>query len=332
MDSRDAATREFLKDTRWASARTQALAGDASARRFFRLRRESGETAILMASPHDIAPFINVAEHLAGLGLSAPNIMASSRSPGLVLMEDFGDDLFARIAERVDERRLYKAAVDVLIKLDGARIPKFAPVFPPEDMCRQSAPAYEWYAPRASGLDQTAGFNEFRAGLHKALFRNMLDGTALLLRDYHAENLIWLARRSGVRRVGILDFQDAMAGPRGYDLASLLSDARRDIRPEIARDMVSRFAAGTGIDRRRLDAALAVIGLQRNIRILGIFARLAAKDGKMRYIDFIPRVWMHVQSCLKHPSLAHLAAIVERDFPSPDAAALRRLKASCSTK
>ena len=172
-------------------------------------------------------------------------------------------------------------------------------------------------------------FKEFRAALERVLSRNLLDGAALLLRDYHAENLIWLPARSGIQRVGILDFQDAMAGPRGYDLVSLLRDARRDVGLDIAQDMVARFAAGTGVGKDQLGAALAAIGLQRNLRILGIFTRLAVRDGKTRYVDFIPRVWAHAMSCLEHPSLAHLTAIIKHDFPPPGKAELKLLRAAC---
>ena len=147
----------------------------------------------------------------------------------------------------------------------------------------------------------------------------------LALRDYHAENLIWRPELVGLARVGLLDFQDAFVAPLGYDLASLLRDARRDVPDDICAAMVAHFMAETGAGAD-FPAQLACLGAQRNLRILGVFARLAVEMGKTRYIPMIPRVWAQLQKDLAHPALSDLRAAVSDILPAPDAALLARLQ------
>jgi Predicted phosphotransferase related to Ser/Thr protein kinases len=147
----------------------------------------------------------------------------------------------------------------------------------------------------------------------------------LALRDYHAENLIWRPDLDGLARVGLLDFQDAFVAPLGYDLASLLRDARRDVPDDICAAMVAHFMAATGAGAE-FPAQLACLGAQRNLRILGVFARLATEMGKTRYIPMIPRVWAQLQKDLAHPALSDLRDVVADLLPPPDAALLARLQ------
>lgn len=152
---------------------------------------------------------------------------------------------------------------------------------------------------------------------------------ALVLRDYHAENLVWLRGRSGDGRVGLLDYQDALAGHAAYDLVSLLEDARRDTDAGLREAMLLRYlAARPGLEPEEFRAAYAILGAQRNLKIIGIFARLARRDGKPRYLGMIPRVWDHLQRDLAHPALARLAAWVARHAPAPEADVLARAAAA----
>ncbi len=326
MSEHEARIAGFLAAAGWAGATPEPLAGDASARRYVRLRRASGETAVLMDDPpgpgQKTGAFLAVGAYLRGLGLSPPDILAADQAAGLVLLEDLGDALYARIAAPGLEQCLYEAAVDVLVVLDGAVRPEFAPEFDIVTMCEQTAPAYEWYRGLLPDARGERHIGAFRAELETVFRRTLPERRTILLRDYHAENLIWLPKRNGIRRVGLLDFQDAMTGPPGYDLVSLLLDARRDVPGPLVDAMIARFARGTGTDEAALRAAFAAMGVQRNLRILGVFARLARRDGKRRYLAFIPRVWAHVTACLAHPDLADLAAIVAGDFPAPDIGAI----------
>ena len=146
-----------------------------------------------------------------------------------------------------------------------------------------------------------------------------------VLRDYHAENLIWLPEREGARRAGLLDFQDAWIGHRAYDLVSLLQDARRDVSEETAAACMRHYLDGSGLDAERFEAACAVLGAQRNLRILGVFARLAVTRGNPRYIDLVPRVWHHLERDLAHPALAEVRRILDV-LPAPTPSVLERLR------
>jgi aminoglycoside/choline kinase family phosphotransferase len=271
-----------------------------------------------------------VARHLTGLGLSAPAILAADEAAGLVLVEDLGDDLFARLRARggADEGELYAAATDLLAEVARHPPPAFVTPMVPE-LASLAAPAFDWYAAHAGNPGSAAA--EFAAAFGEALAFMPDTGTGLIQRDFHAENLIWLPARRGIARVGLLDFQDARAAPLAYDLVSLLEDARRDVGAATDAAMRARFAAATGTDPQALAHAAALLACQRNLRILGIFARLSLHFGKPAYVDLIPRVWGHLQRDLRHPSLARVAPILARALPEPGSAVLNRLRSLCGT-
>ena len=333
MDERLRLARGFIAETSWAEWDMEPLAGDASARRYFRLRR-ADDSAVFMDAPpesgQDVGRFLEVAGFLGRAGMSVPAVLVADRAAGFAILEDFGDGVFARLLEDRPEMEtsLYETATDVLVELDGRSVPKFVPSLEADIMAAQAEPAYEWYGGGIRAI-QGAGFRRLQTVLEAALSTAAAGSPALLLRDYHSENLIWLPDREGIRRVGLLDFQDAMSGPPGYDLASLILDARRDVSPAVAAAVKNRFATAAGYDPAALEAALAVIGAQRNLRILGIFARLAIRSGKPRYLDFLPRVWQHVWTCLHHPSLTRVAEVVAEDLPEPTHGNLRKLKERC---
>jgi aminoglycoside/choline kinase family phosphotransferase len=150
----------------------------------------------------------------------------------------------------------------------------------------------------------------------------------LVLRDYHIDNLMLLKGRTGVASCGVLDFQDAVVGPASYDLVSLLEDARRDIAPDMAAAMYRRYeAAFPRADRDALAASYAVMGAQRNAKIVGIFTRLCVRDGKRGYLAHIPRVWRLLEGDLKHPALAPMRGWFDRNVPAELRAVPRSLAA-----
>jgi aminoglycoside/choline kinase family phosphotransferase len=137
------------------------------------------------------------------------------------------------------------------------------------------------------------------------------------LRDYHVDNLLLLPERQAVAACGLLDFQDAVIGPASYDVVSLLEDARRDVPSSLAATMLERYLAGfPGIDRAQFMASYAVLGAQRNCKIVGIFTRLWKRDGKPQYLQHIPRVWRLIEHDLRHPALAPVADWLRRHIPS----------------
>ena len=333
MDRRLEMARAFVEDTDWAGAAITFLAGDASNRRYFRVTRAGGSTVLMDAPPEkgeDVRPFIAIAEHLAALGLSAPQILARDAQRGFLLLEDLGDALFARVIPRDPalEHRLYAAATDVLIALHMVAPPAGLAAYDTGLMADMAALAFDWYL----GAPDHAMRAVAHGAMHDALSRHAGAQGVLIQRDYHAENLLWLPGRAGIARVGLLDFQDAMRGHPAYDLVSLLQDARRDVPPALAAEMRDYYTAKSAQDTAAFDAAYHVLGAQRNLRIIGVFARLCLRDGKAHYVDLIPRVWAHLQTDLNHPALSDLRAIIDTSLPAPTREILKGLHDRCATR
>ncbi len=319
----------FLDAAGWASAERRPLAGDASSRRYERLSRNTGETAILMIALGDGAGttrFCRIGRHLASLGLAPPEILAEDHVAGLLLLEDLGEGVFARVLERnpAAEERLYSSAIDALAVISQAAVPGDLPTCRAAELVGTAAAAIGWY-PGISEAAQAA----ILGALSEALAALDDEPRRLCLRDYHAENLVWLPTRPGARRAGLLDFQDAVAGHPAYDLASLLTDARRDVGGATREVMTARFVAATERDPGSVATALAVLSAQRNLRIVTQFARLAIRDGKPAYLPLMPRVWTNLQSALRHPALLRLRTEIDAAIRPPDNAVLSEIRAAC---
>ncbi|MEL7301148.1 MAG: phosphotransferase [Pseudomonadota bacterium] len=329
--NRDARAAAFLAETEWKGAELVTLAGDASNRRYFRLKSFKGHPAVLMDSPpdkgEDVRPFIKIARHLSSLGLSAPRIFAADETAGFLLLEDLGDALFARVVARDPgkEARVYDAAIEVLASLVAAQVPDGVAPYDAASMAPLAGLAAEWY------VNAPTARQELEAACMKALQETESSRTTLVLRDYHAENLLWLPERQGLARVGLLDFQDARAGQPSYDLASLVRDARRDVSEPVAEAAFPRFASLIGVEDEALRSQFAVQSAQRNLRIMGVFARLSLHFGKPHYIDLLPRVWKNLLTDLAHPSLEELRRVALAILPPPSQAHLSDLKARCGT-
>lgn len=336
MTERDSQIEAFLQSTEWATANRNNLAGDASNRRYERLVMANGETAVLMDAPpekgEDITPFVAIAEYLSGIGLAAPSILAQDKTQGFLLLEDLGDAIFARVMEAQPdlEQPLYEAAIDVLIDLHRSPPPANLQPYDPATMSQMAAHAWRWYR-RGAGLEFEEKAQAFEAAFIELLGEYAPDTSVLIQRDYHAENLLWLPERKGVARVGLLDFQDAMKGHPAYDLVSLLQDARRDVSEDIELEMIQCYVSQTGKSMEEFDAAYHVLGAQRNLRIVGVFARLSLHFGKPHYVDLIPRVWSYLERDLAHPALSSISNQILTDLPKPTPDLLQRLKDQCAT-
>jgi N-acetylmuramate 1-kinase len=334
MADRAAAQADFLTATGWGAAERRHLAGDASDRRYERLRLGAA-TAVLMDSPpggaDEPAAFVAMSVHLRQLGLSAPEVLAQNLNHGFLLLEDLGDDLYARLltTEPGRELALYAAATDCLLHLQASPPPKELPNLSAADWAAAAAFALDWYAFAATGErpDPAA----FLAAMTKAMVAWADGPRVLILRDFHAENLLWLPGRAGLARVGLLDFQLAQLGQPGYDLVSLLQDARRDVAPETEAAMIARFAAAQGIAHEVFAAHYAVLGAQRALRIIGVFARLCLKAGKPGYLSLLPRVWGQLQRNLMHPALADLRQVCDAVLPPPTPETIQRIESQCPT-
>ncbi len=306
---------DFLSRAGWAGARIEPLAGDASFRRYFRVF-EGDRCAVLMDAPpphEDPRPFIAIARHLTDAGFAAPAILAEDLSAGLVLLEDFGD---ARMREMVDagdveEGATYAATVALLADLHrhpAAPVPPYSR----EVLHREAALFTEWYCPAVGLTVDVEGY----VAAWDAAFDRIDDVTPVtVLRDYHAENIMLRDGLTGHARLGLLDFQDALAGHPAYDLVSMLQDARRDVPEMVETAMLVEYQKLANPGPGFLDS-YAILGAQRNAKIVGIFTRLWKRDGKPRYLDFLPRVWGYLERDLAHPALAEVSAWFDANVPA----------------
>ena len=303
---------EFLAAAGWGGAAIEPLAGDASFRRYFRLR-DGARTAMLMDAPppeEDTGPFLDVAHWLTDNGHRAPEIYAEDRARGLVLLEDFGQD---RMRDWLDEHpaaevATYRKAIDALVKLHASLPGPFAPY----DMAvyqREAGLFTEWFCPAAEIEVDAAGYATAWDETLAPMLPRQEPGVTVL-RDYHAENIMLLP--DGEQ--GLIDFQDALVGHPAYDIVSLLQDARRDVSVELEAQMLAHYLAqvDAGPD---FAADYARLGAQRNAKIVGIFTRLWQRDGKPRYLAFIPRVWEAMERDLQHPALAPVARWFDANIP-----------------
>jgi aminoglycoside/choline kinase family phosphotransferase len=306
----------FLDKHGWGGAEIRPLAGDASFRRYFRVHRR-GHTAVLMDAPpehEDIGPFLTVAGHLLDRGFHPPRPLGIDREQGLLLLEDFGDRRVAPLlaVEPEREREVYEAAIDILARLGSEPAPPDLAPYGDETMTREVQLFTDWYGPALGlELDPDPYFAAWREAWGDVL-RAVERAPVMVLRDYHADNLMVLPDGS----LGLLDFQDALAGHAAYDLVSLLQDARRDVSEELEEAMLERYYEAAGVrDRAAFRADYEVLGAQRNVKIIGIFTRLWKRDGKPLYPSMHPRIWGYVERNFRHPATAPVRAWFDAHIP-----------------
>ncbi|WP_334129993.1 aminoglycoside phosphotransferase family protein [Sneathiella sp.] len=299
----------FLRTAGYADADITPLAGDASSRWYARLWTESGPLILMDAPPpEDVGIFADIAVALRLRGYSAPAILAEDRKSGLLLLEDLGDDIFARLMEKgAPEAALYRLAVDFLVDLGKMPPPDFLPEFSDAYIMAQNEMFLDYYVPEKLGAPLGSTARIFYEDIWRNLLPRLRVGPeVMLLRDFHSENLLYLKDREGVQALGLLDFQDALKGPPAYDLASLLQDARRQVDDALAEEMIYRYLDATGLPEQEFRLSYAILGAHRALRIMGIFIRLAREQGKTRYLGMIPRMQGYLGANLAHSGLAAL--------------------------
>ncbi len=320
MSERDALITRFLTQAGWGEAQRGRLAGDASFRHYDRLQRGT-ERAVLMDAPppkEDVRPFVRIARHLDAMGYSAPRLLAVDEENGLLLLEDLGDDTYTRLLARGhDERALYALATDVLADMHAQAnaIPANLPPYDDQRLLAEACLLTEWYMPAIGLVPSEDAKAEYSALWHRAfpVARSVPD--TIVLRDFHVDNLM-LLNRPGLKACGLLDFQDAVAGPVTYDPMSLLEDARRDIDTGLIAAMKERYLARfPSLNRAAFEASWAVMAAQRHAKVIGIFTRLCKRDGKPIYLGHIPRVWRLLEQACAHPALAEIRAWLDTHIP-----------------
>ncbi len=346
--------RQFLNEAGYADATRQRMVGDASTRSYARLVRDDG-VVILMNSPRrpdgppvyegksysavvhlaeDVKPFVAIAGGLRERGFSTPVIHHTDLDNGFLITEDFGSAGFVEgdPARPIVER--YHVAADMLAALHRVALPFILPLAPgltyaiptfdTDALLVEAGLMLEWYLPDR-GVEPTNKMrDEFVTMWRDLLSKPAAAARTWVIRDFHSPNLIWLDQRSGIAKVGIIDFQDAVLGPAAYDLVSLAQDARIDV-PEqlelalLVRYIKARRAADDTFDPAGFAALYAIMSAQRNTRLLGTFARLNRRDGKPQYLRHQPRLWTYLNRSLAHPLLAPVRAWYSAHVPPPAA-------------
>jgi tRNA threonylcarbamoyl adenosine modification protein YjeE len=346
---RIATIQRFVAASPYAGATWQQLTGDASTRSYERLT-QGGRSVLLMNAPRrpdgppvrdgkpysaiahlaeDVTPFIAMALALRQRGFSAPKIVAADRAAGLLLLEDFGNDFIVGGTSVAPIEERYAMAADLLAALHRQTVPETLPV---EAGVSYTLPRYDmdallievellldWHLPRID-VAVTPAMRQAYVGLwREALMPATRGQQTWVLRDYHSPNLMWLPGRTGIARIGLLDFQDAVMGSPAYDVASLLQDARVDVSETMEMALLSRYVRARlkepGFDARGFAQLYATLAAQRASKILGIFARLDKRDGKPQYLRHLPRVWTYLQRALAHPALASLRTWYAANVP-----------------
>ncbi|WP_159709516.1 aminoglycoside phosphotransferase family protein [Geminicoccus flavidas] len=296
--TRDAALAAFLADSPWAGAARLPLAGDASLRRYERL--EGGPSPALLVDappPEDTALFVRMADWLRSQGLLAPKIHQADAEAGFLLVEDFGDGLLARLCtDRPEiEASLYNRAVAELVRLQGAPVPDFLPAYDDAFFLFEIGIFAEWAATGLPAPVREDLLQRWQGVLPAA----RVGRDVVVHRDFHALNLLAVGER-----FALIDFQGARIGPPTYDLVSLLVDARRDVAEGTVAAAAGRYLdLRPDLDAERFTAACAIMAAQRTTKILGLFRRLAVRDGKTAYQALLPRVRTQLQQALDHPAL-----------------------------
>jgi tRNA threonylcarbamoyl adenosine modification protein YjeE len=343
---------DFLKATDWAKAQRVFLEGDASFRRYERLVM-GAKTAVLMDMPsrpdgpavkngkpysaiahlaENINAVLAVNSCLEEKGYSAPKIFAARAKDGLAVIEDLGSDVYGRKMLRGDDMtEPLDEAVRLLADMAGKSWP--AKVAIPDNGWHHISPydreamtievelVLDWFWPFAkASMPSDKDRADFLAIWSQLFPLADYEQPVWILRDYHSPNLMWLPKRRGFRRVGLIDTQDCVLGHPAFDLASLLQDARVDVDFDVADRLLDQYCAlrrsAPGFEEASFRSAYAFFGAQRATKILGIFARLAKRDGKRGYLRHMPRVSRYLERNLDHPRLAALRHWYDRHLPS----------------
>ncbi len=319
--SRKQAAQAFLQANGWGEAKCEFLSGDASFRSYQRVHL-GNKHAVLMDAPPEkepLPPFIHMAEYLTGHGYSAPHIIARDLETGFLLLEDLGDDLYSEWLKEKSayESQLYLEATNFLIDLHQKQEkPESIPEYDTDMLLREAALFVDWYLAAMLGEERAAELRPGYLKLWEDLFaRAPWLPNVVVLRDYHADNLLWMPEREGVARVGLLDFQDAVMGSPAYDLVSFIEDARRDVAPETAMTAINHYIQQMQWESDSFMALYALLGAQRNCKIIGIFTRLAVRDNKHNYLNLLPRVWKHLENDMEHPIIRPLRAWMDEALP-----------------
>jgi aminoglycoside/choline kinase family phosphotransferase len=321
-DARLALIHDWLsRELRLPVKRLEPASADASFRRYFRAYIGALTYVVMDAPPEKeaVEPYLKVSALLEELGAHVPHVHQADTARGLLLLEDLGTTSYLqRLASAGDSERLYTDALDALatIQLRGRAACRQLAPYGRAELAREMALMPEWFLTRHLSLTPAAAEAELLAATFEFLIREALAQPVVFVhRDYHARNLMVVAERNP----GIIDFQDALCGPVGYDLVSLLKDCYIAWPRERVVGWVRSFRAQLLAQGGEVGASDAeflrwfdLIGVQRHIKVLGIFCRLWYRDGKPGYLPDLPRTLDYVRdACARYAELADLGRFIE---------------------
>ncbi len=334
--------RAFLDTRGYEGAQRRFLTGDSSFRAYERIRTREGRGIVLMDSParsngpvirngktysqlvhlaEDVRPFIAVDRYLRGIGLSAPEIFEADQEQGILLVEDLGNEGVIDSQRRPIAERYHEA---VLCLAEYHQLP-IARDLPIDEKTTHQVPAFDkaallyevellldWHIPwKRNGGEATAAEREAYLSIWSGLIDEALSGEKhLVMRDYHSPNLLWLPEREGFRKIGMIDFQDAIIGPSSYDVVSLVQDARVTVERPLMDDLMetymqAREAAGP-FEREAFKRSWSIMSAQRACRLNGLWVRLLRRDNLPNYMQHMPRTLWHLEVAFEHEALAPL--------------------------
>ncbi len=294
----------FLSSFGIESYKLNPLPADCSLRRYYRVTSDLGNH-ILMDSSEDpsIGSFVYIASILEDVGLRPPKIFKSDLKSGYLLIEDFGNTLLSQglAAAPQHESSYYELCVHALTKVANLETTSFqVPKYCPSTLNSELDMFSNWYVKYNVNPDIYESARQELEEIFNALYEHLAElPHVLTLRDFMADNLMMLEGKLGFASLGILDFQSAVIGNCTYDLVSLLEDARRDVSPDVVAKCKASFCANMKLDPKAFDDSYTILGLQRNLKIIGIFHKRHIKDSESRYLDYLPRVWQFIEAGLE---------------------------------
>ena len=296
-------TKPFLVRNKISDYKLEQIKSDASFREYYRVENKR---LLIMHAPQEkgesLINFEKINKILSSINLSVSKIYDIDYENNLMLIEDFGNDIFSKILNPNNERDLYQKSIELLSfihnhsNLETYHVEKYS--F--EILINESELFIEWYLEKHLKLIVSSSEKvEFRNILEKHFKSLSLEKNTLVLRDFHVDNLIYLENRNGIKQLRLIDYQDALLGSVAYDLASLVEDVRRPIKEELKHSLIEIYSKSIFVDQNELQREIDFYSIQRNLKIIGIFSRLKYRDNKMNYFPMIEVAWSFINNHIK---------------------------------
>jgi aminoglycoside/choline kinase family phosphotransferase len=315
---------QFLKRLNLDKHSIMPIAADASYRKYYRVTQGDSSFIVMDSMPfyENNEAFVRLAKHLISQGFSAPNIYNYDAENGFLVIEDFGDVSFNKLLTNVSKYSSYKSIeevyqdlVDSLMLLHKAEIPSDVENYSDEILLQELRMFADWYVPVVTGDALSQNQIDSYLTIWKSILKfARIFEEVLVLRDFHIDNLLYLEKNEGLKRIGIIDFQDGLIGSPIYDIVSLLEDARCDVSQKTTETAINYYLdRNPDVTRKDFLAVYNILGAQRNSRILGVFAKKAI-EGDSRYMKYVPRVKGYLDNNLNHPLLVPLKSWINKNL------------------